>query len=289
MSQPIQQQGEIGATAQTNVCHYCGVVGPAPHLTTCYYMQSSHALKHQDKPPKKDLWEESEEGVRIVRKVAEEYDTSKDSEYGARGNAYRKMREQEVAEMFNKLEPGKKYEAQFETPQGTYYSTDGRWGSSPEDFGPNMTHMQGEVAAPPQTQIEEFVKRACANAPPPMDDVGGWSDVPEMFVPDEGYTIHGSELLPRDSAARKDMPIATGVLDYFPLAIAEVAKVSKIAGDKHHPGQPTHWERGKSMDHADCLMRHFLERGLIDDDGITHSAKMAWRALALLQTELENR
>lgn len=34
-------------------------------------------------------------------------------------------------------------------------------------------------------------------------------------------------------------------------------------------------------------MRHFVERGKLDSDGLRHSAKMAWRALALLQKELE--
>lgn len=86
---------------------------------------------------------------------------------------------------------------------------------------------------------------------------------------------------------RKDTPIATGVLDYFPLALAEIAKVSKAGNDQHNPGQPLHWARAKSTDHADCIARHLIERGTIDTDGQRHSAKMAWRALALLQTELE--
>jgi hypothetical protein len=34
-------------------------------------------------------------------------------------------------------------------------------------------------------------------------------------------------------------------------------------------------------------MRHFLERGTIDTDGVRHSAKVAWRALAMLQKEIE--
>jgi hypothetical protein len=34
-------------------------------------------------------------------------------------------------------------------------------------------------------------------------------------------------------------------------------------------------------------MRHFLERGTLDKDGIRHSAKVAWRALAILQLEIE--
>lgn len=93
--------------------------------------------------------------------------------------------------------------------------------------------------------------------------------------------------LPQDREARKVMPVATGVLDYFPLALIEIAKVSKAGNDQHNPGQPLHWNRGKSSDHADCIIRHLIERGILDTDGMRHSAKMAWRALALLQEELE--
>lgn len=94
--------------------------------------------------------------------------------------------------------------------------------------------------------------------------------------------------LPKNAADRKATPIATGVLDYFPDAIAEVARVSKAGNDQHNPGQPLHWAKNKSTDHADCIARHLLERGTIDTDGQRHSAKVAWRALALLQIELEN-
>jgi hypothetical protein len=91
----------------------------------------------------------------------------------------------------------------------------------------------------------------------------------------------------QDAKERKDMPVTTGVLDYFPLALLEIARVSKAGNDQHNPGQPLHWEKGLSTDHADCLVRHLLERGTIDKDGMRHTAKVAWRALALLQTELE--
>jgi hypothetical protein len=94
--------------------------------------------------------------------------------------------------------------------------------------------------------------------------------------------------LPTDSKERKDIPLCTGVLDYFPAALAEIAKVSKAGNDKHNPGQPMHHARGKSNDHADCIIRHLSERGTVDpEDGQRHSAKVAWRALALLQEELE--
>jgi hypothetical protein len=94
--------------------------------------------------------------------------------------------------------------------------------------------------------------------------------------------------LPVDSAARKATPMCTGLLDYFPAALAAVAAWSKVANDKHNPGEPLHWARGKSMDHADCIVRHLAERGGFDPvDGGRHSAALAWRALALLQEELE--
>ena len=90
-----------------------------------------------------------------------------------------------------------------------------------------------------------------------------------------------------DAKQRKATPITTGVLDYFPLAIAEIARVSKAGNDQHNPGQPLHWAREKSTDHADCIVRHLLDRGTLDSDGQRHTAKVAWRALALLQVELE--
>jgi hypothetical protein len=93
--------------------------------------------------------------------------------------------------------------------------------------------------------------------------------------------------LPDDSTARKEIPITSGVVDYFPLALAEIAKVSKFGNDKHNPGKPLRWARGKSTDHADCIARHLIQRGTIGADGIRHSAALAWRALAMLQEELE--
>src|ERR1039458_6711686 len=96
-----------------------------------------------------------------------------------------------------------------------------------------------------------------------------------------------SELLPNDARERKQIPLASGVLDYFTSALIEVAKVSFKGNEQHNPGQPLHWARGKSMDHADTMLRHFTERGTIDTDGVRHSAKMCWRALAILEEELE--
>lgn len=96
--------------------------------------------------------------------------------------------------------------------------------------------------------------------------------------------------LTSDYQARKAIPLCTGCFDYFPDALAAVAQLSKIANEKHNPGQPLHWSKGKSNDHADCLLRHLADRGTPDPDmqGLSHTVHVAWRALALLQTEIEN-
>lgn len=91
----------------------------------------------------------------------------------------------------------------------------------------------------------------------------------------------------KDAATRKAVPVYSGVMKYFPDALIEIARLSKIGNDQHNPGQPLHWSRGKSNDHADCLVRHQIDAGKVDTDGVRHSAKVAWRALAQLQLEIE--
>jgi len=98
-----------------------------------------------------------------------------------------------------------------------------------------------------------------------------------------------ASILPTDGKDRKSYPVASGLLDYFPDACAEISHVSYVANEQHNPGKPMHWDRSKSQDEADTMQRHFLERGKMDADGLRHSAKMAWRALALLQKELEGK
>jgi hypothetical protein len=95
-------------------------------------------------------------------------------------------------------------------------------------------------------------------------------------------------ILPTSAAERKRYPVASGFMDYFPDAVAAISNLSYVGNEQHNPGQPLHWARGKSTDEADTMMRHFLQRGTTDTDGIRHSVKMAWRAMALLQKEIED-
>lgn len=105
--------------------------------------------------------------------------------------------------------------------------------------------------------------------------------------PSSGEAYGGKPYLPTDPAERKGLPICTGVLDYFPLALLEIAAVSKGGNDQHNPGEPLHWARGKSMDQADTAIRHIMERGNRDVDGKYHMAKAIWRLLADFQIFLE--
>ncbi len=88
---------------------------------------------------------------------------------------------------------------------------------------------------------------------------------------------------------RKQIPLYSGLLKYFPDALCEVAKVSYIGSKQHHPNEPLHWDRNKSTDDLDALMRHLIQVGELDTDGLRHSAKICWRALANLQKELESK
>lgn len=92
------------------------------------------------------------------------------------------------------------------------------------------------------------------------------------------------------SQQRKQVPLVSGLIDYFPDALIYVARVSQFGNDKHNPGEPLYHNREKSTDEADSIGRHLMERGLDDEEsGLPASAHMAWRALSLLQKELEER
>ncbi|MCZ2099184.1 MAG: hypothetical protein LC121_23580 [Anaerolineae bacterium] len=130
----------------------------------------------------------------------------------------------------------------------------------------------------------------------PVDDLPAADYLPADFVPVSAPDM----TLPADSAERKEYPIYSGVLRYFPAALAGVARHSKLGNDKHNPGEPLHHARGKSMDHEDCILRHLVdlsdllarrERMVFTHRGeremaeqiLTEANALAWRALALAQ------
>lgn len=90
-----------------------------------------------------------------------------------------------------------------------------------------------------------------------------------------------------NSTERKRTPIWSGVLQYFPRAMAAVARVSYKGNEKHNKGEPLHWARGKSMDQEDAILRHMINPYERDEDGELHIVHVAWRALAAAELALE--
>lgn len=116
----------------------------------------------------------------------------------------------------------------------------------------------------------------------------------------ESDAVQQRMTLPADSAARKNVPVLSGCINYFPAALAGVAKHSKAGNDKHNPGEELHHARGKSSDHGDCIVRHLMDiqdyLAVLDRKHVStctpedvrlrildEANALCWRALALSQ------
>ena len=94
-----------------------------------------------------------------------------------------------------------------------------------------------------------------------------------------------------EAQKRKDTPVYSGVVAYFPLALKEIAKASNEGNKQHHSDKPLHWDRSKSGDELDAMMRHLLDHAsgeIFDDCGTRHIVKCGWRILAFIQKTMEN-
>ena len=100
--------------------------------------------------------------------------------------------------------------------------------------------------------------------------------------------------LPTDSEERKSYPMYSGLIAYFPAALAGVSKISYEGNKKHNGDSPLQHSRWMSMDHPDCVVRHLhdtyellaaFSRGEdIDSQKIlTEVSCLAWRTLAMSQ------
>lgn len=88
---------------------------------------------------------------------------------------------------------------------------------------------------------------------------------------------------------RKEAPVWSGFINYFPDAIIAVAQLSRIGNEQHNPGKQLHWDRSKSGDELDALARHLIDVERVDTDDVLHATKVAWRAMANLQKLIEQR
>ena len=109
-----------------------------------------------------------------------------------------------------------------------------------------------------------------------------WRDIRQQLIRGdytftEGESKERESPLPTDAAERKTYPIFSGCINYFPNAIAAVSHLSYKGSQQHHPDQPLHWDKDKSSDELDALMRHMIEGDW---------EQVAWRALANLERKL---
>ena len=105
-----------------------------------------------------------------------------------------------------------------------------------------------------------------------------WEDAKTKEKP-QSYQPIVPYKLPEDAKERKAIPVYTGFINYFPRAIAEVAKISLAGGIQHgQTAETLHWDRPKSGDELDAMMRHILDKDW---------AQVAWRAMANLEKYIE--
>lgn len=97
-------------------------------------------------------------------------------------------------------------------------------------------------------------------------------------------TVHTRSTFSTDAATRKQRRLLLA-LQYFPDALAELGSLIETGQMQHG----THgWDRSKSGDELEALLRHVIDAGFADTDGQLHSTKVLFRAAANLQKELEN-
>ena len=121
-----------------------------------------------------------------------------------------------------------------------------------------------------------------------LTPIEGAEVIDELFCP-ASNDQYIKDSVKSKAKERKATPVFSGVLKYFPDALKEVAKCSRAGQDQHNPDKPLAWDRSKSGDELDALTRHLIDHSVdpLDDDGVLHLAKVAWRSLAALQKHLE--
>ena len=99
-------------------------------------------------------------------------------------------------------------------------------------------------------------------------------------------TDAGRRHLPDDSSVREEYPLWDALFGYFPAALLEVVRWSKVGGAKYNKDK-LRWVREESTDHENKILRHLLDARQVDENGFPEAVALAWRALALCQTILE--
>lgn len=165
---------------------------------------------------------------------------------------------------------------------GYYYHAEGCSSAPPRKYATLGNHVE-LLRATAQTSLGQWIEE---NYDPISDDALAEQMRKDMGLP--AAPPSKQMVLSSDSNERKATPIYSGVIKYFPRALAMVARLSLLANEKHNPGEPLGWSEHKSNDHADAAARHLVDLGTIDPEfDLYHDVGFAWRALANLETFLK--
>ena len=81
-------------------------------------------------------------------------------------------------------------------------------------------------------------------------------------------------IFPKDDSERQKYAVGTFICEFFPHAIAELARFSYDMQQKHNPDAPMGWAKGKSVGDGNQIFRHQM-------DG--EFREVAWRGLEQLE------
>jgi hypothetical protein len=100
--------------------------------------------------------------------------------------------------------------------------------------------------------------------------------LPERMATDEDYDKLDklTAIFPEDDEERQKYAVGTFICEFFPHAIAELARFSYDMQQKHNPGAPMGWAKEKSVGDGNQIFRHQM-------DG--EFREVAWRGLEQLE------
>lgn len=163
------------------------------------------------------------------------------------------------------------------------------WASTHNELGKTVDEVRAAYSCRPNLQVYRKMP-----VPTNGHAEGHVRSVPAVHDSTIGVGAQARRFfIPQDDESRKSAPLFRGLLGYFPAALFAVAAHSLASDQKHNPDNPDapKWTRGKSSDHADCIVRHLIDAGTREtvskDERLYHLTAAAWRALAQLQEEHE--
>lgn len=156
------------------------------------------------------------------------------------------------------------------------------WHNSPEgsDFWLDVDRELAEKTYPLQ-----MTPRSCKAAA--MERMATKEDMDKLEdVLEEALRITGGDrmadygppdLFPVDDAERKKYAVGTFICEFFPHAIAELARFSYDMQQKHNPNAPMGWVKDKSIGDGNQIFRHQMNGDY---------EEVAWRGLEQLERKL---